>query len=124
MKSLRRLIGRIVGRRKPAVTGPVPIYVRRSPAGAVLDVESYAHRVITTLADEYLDELIEIAEDRANVREYDGHRPEGLLVERLAEAVGYELPLYGVQVTELADRLRAVAPAVRIPQQRAEGSAA
>lgn len=121
---IRRMIGRLLGRREPAVTGPTQIYVRPIPAGAVLDVEHYLTIVITTLADEYLDELMEIAEDRGLAREYDGHEPERLLVEKLTAAIGYELPLYGDAVATLADRLRMAAPAVRIPQQRTQPGAA
>lgn len=111
MISVRRMVGGFLGRRKPAVAGPTPVYVRRMPLGAVLDLEVYLSEVITTLADEYMDELLEIAEDRAAVGEYDGYKPEPLLVERLCAAVGYELPLYGSAATKLADQLRAVAPA-------------
>lgn len=124
MNSFRRMIGRLLGRREPAVTGPTRIYVRRTPAGAVLDVEHYLTFVITTLADEYLDELLEIAEDRGIAQEHDGHEPEKLLVEKLTAAIGYELPLYGDAAARLADRLKRAAPAVRIPQQRTQPGAA
>ncbi|MFE0376209.1 hypothetical protein ACFW1M_11595 [Streptomyces inhibens] len=126
MKHVRRALARLLGRRPAAVTGPHRIYVRRTPAGAVLDVEHYLVAVLTSLADdpELLDLLMEIAEDRGAGRQYDGHEPERLLVERLASQLGYELPLYGDAVASLADRLHAVAPVIRIPQQRAEGGAA
>ncbi|RLU79329.1 hypothetical protein CTZ27_37125 [Streptomyces griseocarneus] len=116
----------MVGRRREelAVAGPTRIYVRRIPAGAVLDLEHYLSTVITSLADEFMDELQEIADDRAITTVHDGYKPEELLVERLCERIGYTIPLYGEEVTRLADRLRAVAPKPRIPRQRAEGGAA
>ncbi|MFI9079172.1 hypothetical protein ACIGW8_22330 [Streptomyces sioyaensis] len=121
---IRHALARLFRRPAPAGSGPYRMYVRRTPGGAVLDVEHYLTAVIEVLADEYLDDLLEIADDRGSSRPYDGHEPERLLVERLAAAVGYELPLYGGEVAALADRLRAVAPVVRIPRQRAEGGAA
>ncbi|MEU7431054.1 hypothetical protein AB0B07_09380 [Streptomyces sioyaensis] len=121
---IRALVARLFRRSAPAASGPYRLYVRRTPGGAVLDIEHYLTAVIEILADEYLDGLLEIADDRGSARPYDGHAPERLLVERLVEAIGYELPLYGSEVAALADRLRAVAPVARIPQQRAEGGAA
>ncbi|MFF8901717.1 hypothetical protein ACF082_30030 [Streptomyces lydicus] len=121
---IRAAIARLFRRPAPAVSGPYRLYVGRIPGGAVLDVEHYLTAVIEILADEHLDDLLEIADDRGSAPPYDGHEPERLLVERLAAAIGYELPLYGSEVAKLADRLRAVAPVVRIPQQRAEGGAA
>ncbi|MEU9792941.1 hypothetical protein AB0E27_20325 [Streptomyces sparsogenes] len=125
MNSIRRALGRLF--RRPAVTGPYRLYVRRIPAGAMLDVEHYLTGVITAIADDpdLLDLLMEIAEDRGSARQYDGHEPEQLLVERLVAELGYELPLYGDAVMRLADRLRDVAPVVSVPAQRAaEGGAA
>ena len=112
--------------RRPAVTGPYRLYVRRIPTGAMLDVEHYLIAVLETLADnEDLRELLdEMAEDRQQARERDGWEPEELLVEKLTTAIGYELPLYGPAVERLADRLRALAPApvVVIPGQREAGA--
>ncbi|MEU8473705.1 hypothetical protein [Streptomyces hygroscopicus] len=125
MIRIRRALARLV--RRPAVTGPYRVYVRRIPAGAVLDVEHYLIRVITSIADDpdLLDLLMEIAEDRGTARQYDGHAPEALLVERLVAELGYELPLYGDAVMRLADRLAEMAPVVPVPAQRAaEGGAA
>ncbi|WP_086710288.1 hypothetical protein [Streptomyces antimycoticus] len=122
---LRRALARLF--RRPAVTGPTPIYVRRIPGGAVLDVEHYLTRVITSIADDpdLLATLLEIADERGAATGYDGHRPESLLVERLSADLGYELPLYGGEVARLADRLRDVTPMVSVPAQRAaEGGAA
>ncbi|MGW6481268.1 hypothetical protein ACWGDS_25805 [Streptomyces sp. NPDC055059] len=127
MNRIRLYLHRIF--RRPAVTGPYRLYVRRTPAGAMLDVEHYLTAVLTTLADnpDLLDLLMEMAEDRGEARQHDGWEPEGLLVEKLTTALGYELPLYGPALKRLADELRAVAPAapvVSIPRQRTEGGAA
>jgi hypothetical protein len=126
MNRLRLVIHRLF-RRTPAVTGPFRLYVRRVPAGAMLDVEHYLTAVIHTLADneDLLDLLREIAADRAASKGHDGWEPEDCLVEKLSIALGYELPLYGEALVGLADRLRAVAPtaAVAIPAQREAGAA-
>jgi hypothetical protein len=111
--------------RRPVITGPYRLYVRRIPTGVLLDVEEYLTAMVTTIADnpDLMDLLMEIAEDRGQAREHDGWEPEGLLVEKLTAALGYELPVYGDAVARLADRLRSVAPVVSIPAQR-EGEAA
>jgi hypothetical protein len=113
--------------RRPAITGPFRIYVRRIPSGAMLDVEHYLTATIHTIADnpDLLGLLDEIVTDRAEARAHDGWEPEGLLVEKLKDALGYELPLHGAAVARLADRLHAVAPApaVVIPGQRQAGAA-
>lgn len=115
--------------RRPAVTGPYRLYIRRIPTGATLDVSDYLIAMIETIADnpDLMDLLTEIEEDRRNAsaHKHDGWEPEALLVEKLCAALGYELPLYGPVVGQLADRLRAVAPApaVTIPGQRSAGAA-
>lgn len=120
MTSIRRALARLF--RRPAVTGQFRIYVRPVPGGAMLDIEHYLTRVITRIADDpdLLDLLMEIAEDRGSARQYDGHRPAGLLVERMTAGLGFELPVYGGEVARLADLLLAAAPA----QRTAEGGAA
>lgn len=126
MNRIRLYLHRLV--RRPAITGPYRLYVRRTPAGAMLDVEHYLTATLVTLADnaDLLDLLLEMAEDRGEAREHDGWEPEQLLVEKLTTALGYEIPLYGPAMKSLADRLRAVAPAPStvIPHQRSEGGAA
>jgi len=126
MNRIRLYLHRIF--RRPVVTGPYRLYVRRTPAGAMLDVEHYLIAMIETIVDnaELMDLLIEIEDDRRTARHHahDGWEPEQLLVEKLTAALGYEIPLYGDAVKALADRLRAVAPAVVIPAQRREGGAA
>ncbi|MET7944226.1 hypothetical protein [Streptomyces sp. NPDC005302] len=113
--------------RRPVITGPYRLYVRRTPGGAMLDVEHYLVATIHAIADnpDLLGLLDEIVRDRAEARAHDGWEPEDCLVEQLVAALGYELPLHGPAVGHLADRLRAVAPApaVVIPGQR-EGEAA
>lgn len=113
--------------RRPAITGPHAVYIRRVPTGALLDVEDYLIRTLQTLVDnpDLMALLDEIASDRRMAASHDGWEPEQLLVEQLTAALGYEIPLYGDAVGRLADRLRAVAPApaVAIPGQRAAGAA-
>ncbi|WP_171108664.1 MULTISPECIES: hypothetical protein [unclassified Streptomyces] len=113
--------------RRPAITGPYRLYIRRTPTGALLDVEHYLTAVLETLVDnpDLLDLLMEFAEDRGQARQHDGWEPEQLLAEKLCTALGYELPLYGREVEALADRLRAVAPAAAaVSAPRREGGAA
>jgi len=113
--------------RRPTITGPYRLYVRRTPSGAMLDVEHYLTATLTTIADnpDLLDLLKEMTEDRGQSREHDGWEPEALLVEKLVAALGYELPLNGRAVLALSDRLRAAAPApsIVIPSQREAGAA-
>lgn len=126
MNRIRLILHRIF--RRPAITGPYRVYVRRIPTGAMLDVSDYLVAMIETIADnsDLMDLLTEIEEDRRNARshKHDGWEPEQLLVEKLTTALGYELPVYGPAVAALADRLRAVAPApaVAIPGQREAGA--
>ncbi|MGY0023702.1 hypothetical protein ACVHNB_32630 [Streptomyces sp. YJ-C3] len=126
MNRVRMILHRIF--RRPTVTGPLPIYVRRIPTGVLLDLEAYFEHVVTTIADDpdLLDLFMEIAEDRGASGEHDGHAPEKLLVEQLGERVGFTVPVYGGKVEALAERLRALAPAqaVVIPAQREGGAAA
>ncbi|NUO43703.1 MAG: hypothetical protein HOV82_16895 [Streptomyces sp.] len=125
MNRIRLYLHRIF--RRPVVTGPYRLYVRRTPAGAMLDVSDYLIAVIETIADndDLMSLLIEIEDDRRTARKHahDGWEPEQLLVEKLTTALGYELPLNGAAVLRLADRLRAVAPVVAIPAQREAGAA-
>lgn len=126
MNRLRLILHRLL--RRPAVTGPSRIYVRRIPTGVMLDLEHPLAQALTAIADdeELLAMLLEFSAARAEQREHDGHAPEGLLLEQILSAVGYEVPVYGERVAELADRLRALAPAssVWLPEQRREGGAA
>lgn len=131
MNRARLILHRIF--RRPAITEPMRIGTRRIPDGVLVDLESYFVYVIETIADdpELLDALLEIVEDRSNAyaHRHDGWEPEQLLVEKLAERVGHEVPIRGAALAALADRLRAGVPApsasvVSIPQQRREGGAA
>ncbi|MGW2692416.1 hypothetical protein ACWC3Y_11200 [Streptomyces sp. NPDC001296] len=116
--------------RRPVVTGPYRIYVRRTPAGAMLDVEHYLTAVLTTIADnpDLMDLLIEVEEDRQNARahRHDGWEPEDLLVEKLVAALGFELPVNGRQAERLAHQmLSAAKPSLlSLPAQRRKGGAA
>ncbi|MFJ8049869.1 hypothetical protein [Streptomyces luteogriseus] len=114
--------------RRPAITDPMPIYTRRIPDGLLLDFEAYFAFVVTTIADDpdLLDQFMEVVEDRGQSREHDGWEPEQLLLEKLATAVGYEVPIRGRALAQLSDRLgaAALAPVAQIPAQRREGGAA
>lgn len=125
MNRIRLVLHRLF--RRPAITGPYRVYVRRIPTGVLLDVESYLIAMVETIADnpDLLDLLMEIAEDRGNAKGHDGWEPDALLVENLTAALGYELPLYGPAVSAFADRLKALAPAapLAIPAQREAGAA-
>ncbi|WP_372352599.1 hypothetical protein [Streptomyces sp. KL116D] len=125
MNRIRLFFHRIF--RRPAVTGPFPIYLRRIPTGVVLDLEAYFEHVVTTIADdeELLALLLEFADDRGSAGAYDGHAPEKLLVEQIGDRVGFSVPVYGEKVQALAERLRSLAPApaVVIPAQREAGAA-
>jgi hypothetical protein len=113
--------------RRPAITEPMRIGTRRIPDGVLVDLESYFVYVVETITDdpELLDLLMEIVEDRSMARDHDGWEPEALLVEKLAERVGHEVPIRGKALTALAARLAAgvPAPAVAIPGQREAGAA-
>lgn len=131
MNRVRLILHRIF--RRPAITGPYRVYVRRTPGGAMLDVEHYLTAMLTTLADnpDLLELLDRMAADRADARGHDGWEPDALLVEQLMTALGYELPVYGRSVMRLAYRLRRCTPLpvssasrVSVPAQRVEGDAA
>ncbi|MEU5595721.1 hypothetical protein [Streptomyces sp. NPDC020298] len=114
--------------RRSAVTGPYRIYVHRTPTGVMLDVEHYLISVIKSIADdpELLDLLLEVAEDRGLARGHDGWEPERLLVEKLTAELGYELPVYGGELTKMAQRLSVldyVVNGAAIPAQREAGAA-
>ena len=113
--------------RRPAITGPMRLYTRRVSDGVFLDLEEYFVHVIETLADDEdaLALFMEIVDDRSTAREHNGWEPEKLLMEHLALAVGYEVPVRGEALARLAEKLKAAAPKpVVIPAQRREGGAA
>lgn len=136
MNRIRLYLHRVF--RRPVVSGPYRIYLRRTPTGVMLDVEHYLTALIETLVDnpDLMDLLTEIEEDRQQARahRHDGWKPEELLVEKLSTALGYELPLYGRDVMRLAYRLRRCTPlprpaassarVVSLPAPRREGRAA
>lgn len=120
MNRVRLLIHRLL--RRPSITGPMRFHTRRLPDGVLLDLEDYFLHVVTTITDdpEALALLLEIAEDRGVSREHDGWEPERLLMERLIELVGHEIPVRGKALARLAARLTAAVPAepLAIPSQR------
>ncbi|MFF0512479.1 hypothetical protein [Streptomyces sp. NPDC004250] len=127
MNRLRLYLHRIF--RRPVVTGPTRIYVRRIPAGVMLDIEDFLTNTLATIADDedLLALFLEYAADRASATSYDGHGPEALRLEQIFSVTGFETPVYGDAVAALAEQLLAaapVAPVVPIPGQRREGGAA
>ncbi|MFI1165565.1 hypothetical protein ACH4UM_18610 [Streptomyces sp. NPDC020801] len=125
MNRIRLILHRLF--RRPAITGPMPFYTRRLPDGVLLDLEEYFTYVIETLADDPDAHALfqEIVDDRAMSREHDGWEPERLLMERLAGAVGHEVPVRGKALAQLTARFQAAAPksAVAVPAQREAGVA-
>ncbi|WP_435279106.1 hypothetical protein [Streptomyces sp. 1222.5] len=124
MNRIRLYLHRLL--RRPAITGPIRLYTRRVPDGIFLSLEEYFEHVITTLADDAGAFALfnELVDDRAECRVHDGWEPERLLMERLAECIGYEVPVRGKSLARLADKLRAAAPVVSLPAQRRSGGAA
>lgn len=126
MNRIRLIIHRLL--RRPAITGPSRIYLRRIPTGVLLDLEHPLTQALTAIADdeELLAKLLEFSADRAGQRPHDGHAPERLLLEEILQTIGYEVPVYGDKVAELGDRFRALAPApaVVVPAPREGGAAA
>lgn len=120
MNRVRLLIHRLL--RRPSITGPMRFHTRRLPDGVLLDLEDYFLHVVTTITDdpEALALLLDIAEDRGVSREHDGWEPERLLMERLIELVGHEIPVRGKALARLAARLTAAVPVepLAIPSQR------
>lgn len=112
--------------RRPAITHPMRINTRRIPDGLLFDFEEYFVYVIETIADdeELLALFMEIVEDRSMAHGHDGWEPEQLLVEKLAERVGHEIPIRGKALAALADRLGAAVlrPQAVIPAQREAGA--
>lgn len=115
---------------RPNPTGPMRFSTRRAPDGVFLNLEDYFEHVITTLADDADAYALfqEIVDDRAVSRGHDGWEPEQLLMERLAVAVGYEIPVRGEALRRLGERLLKAAPkpeatVVPLPGQRQAGAA-
>lgn len=113
------------------VTGPHRIYVDATPSGVALDVSHWLHSVLVSLAEQaaedpqgLVDELVEIAElsASAGAQGPDSHavHERDARVQELIEQVAGDgaIPVHGVQVGALAERLR------RLAQPRRVGGAA
>lgn len=99
------------------VTGPYPLYVRRTPSGAALDVGSLAEALLVELAVRYDADpdgvgkvLVDIARLAASVQSQGRYsQAQRKLDDRteklLKELGGAEQRLYGDQVQQLADTL-------------------
>ncbi|MFI8104746.1 hypothetical protein [Streptomyces sp. NPDC086023] len=107
------------------MTGPIPVYVRRIPAGAELDMSALTAHVVSDVIDALIDpestELWDLLQAVANpparaegdTDQLDRERLETALVARASSRV----PLYGPAVARLVERLLAVAGVV-LPKQR------
>ncbi|MCX5201089.1 hypothetical protein OG897_06380 [Streptomyces sp. NBC_00237] len=113
------------------VDGPFRIHVDPTPSGATLDMSHYLHTLLVALAhaadedgESVLNDLVHIAElDRsAGVQGPDshaGHERDERVSDLLDELVdGGRVPVYGVQVLRLADRLRDIGQPKGLPGQR------
>ena len=113
------------------VDGPFRIHVDATPSGAALDVSHYLHTLIVALAHAaeedgqgVLDDLQHIAglDRSAGVQgrdSYATHQRDACVETLLDELVdGGRVPVYGVQVLRLADRLRDIAAPKALPGQR------
>lgn len=116
------------------LSGPMPVYVKKIPAGVVLDLEVFTEKVVGDVIDVLLDEsngaydrLAQLAEtlpERWATRRED-RLPYEDLVSDLTEHVSTRVPLYGTKALELAELLRAACPTVLpVPAQRGKGGAA
>ena len=111
------------------VAGPIPIYVRAIPGGAVLDMEALTRLVVADVLELLLasddeswwDRLHQLADQATDDAPVEG-RPEGefeWLVSELAERSSSRVTLYGADaVLELSRRLRAAVAPKSVPSQQ------
>lgn len=111
------------------ITGPIPIYVRAIPGGAVLDMDALTRLVVADVLELLLssddeswwDRLHQLADRETDDGPVEG-RPEGefeRLVAELAERSSSRVPLYGTErVLELTQLLRAAVAPKAVPTQR------
>lgn len=109
------------------VTGPYRIYVDATPSGVGLDVSHFLHSVLVALAEQaaedpqgLLDNLTEIAELSASAAaqgpdSYAVHERDARVQELIEQVAGDgAIPVHGVQVGALAERLRRLAEPRRV----------
>ncbi|MER8233528.1 hypothetical protein [Streptomyces sp. NPDC094049] len=104
------------------ITGPIPIYIKTTPGGIVLDLAALTQLVVGDVLDALLDPtdtgawdlLQELAEGTTAT---DRRLPYEELVEQLTEAASSRVPLYGAKPLELAERLVKAAGPKPVPNQ-------
>lgn len=116
------------------ITGPIPIYVRPIPGGAVLDMDALTRLVVADVLELLLasddeswwDRLHQLADRATDNTPVEG-RPEGefeQLVAELAERSSSRVPLYGRDaVLKLTRLLHAAVAPKAVPTQREAGAA-
>ncbi|MFW3474378.1 hypothetical protein ACN24M_24470 [Streptomyces microflavus] len=110
------------------VTGPIPIYVRTTPTGVVLDLAALRDLVIGDVIDALLDpadtglwdRLHELADEQTPA---EGRLLTEYLITDLGERASSRIPLYGPAGLELTRKLRAAAAPKAVPSQREAGAA-
>ncbi|MFJ6935730.1 hypothetical protein [Streptomyces sp. NPDC101132] len=110
---------------QPPVTGPIPIYVKRTPGGAALDMSALTAHVISDVIDALIDpestDLWDLLQAVANPPARAEGDTDPLDREQLETALtaraSSRVPLYGPAVTRLAERLLA-AVRIAVPKQR------
>ena len=107
------------------ITGPIPVYVRITPAAVVLDLEALTRLVVGDVVDALLDpadtglwdRLHELADtERATPEE--GRLPYEELVAALADRASSRVPLTPGRARDLATTLRMLADRLTIPRQQ------
>ncbi|WP_371612913.1 hypothetical protein [Streptomyces clavifer] len=106
---------------QPPITGPIPVYVRTTPVGVVLDLAALRDLIVGDVIDELLNaddttawDLLHSAADPETAGELDGE----LLQQHLTERASSRIPLYGTTGLDLAQRIRVALGPRAVPQQR------
>ncbi|MFD8664470.1 hypothetical protein ACFV1U_03590 [Streptomyces microflavus] len=106
-------------------TGPIPVYVRITPAAVVLDLEALTRLVVGDVVDALLDpedtalwdRLHELA-DTERTNPQDGVLPYEELVGDLTDRASSRVPLTVGRARDLATTLRMLADRLTIPRQQ------
>lgn len=117
------------------VDGPFRMYVEPLPTGATLDVSHYLSAVLLNLAEAAAEDGPGVLADLVNIAElarsaaaqgsdsHAAHERDERVDELLAEVADEgRIPVYGVQVLRLADRLRDFAAPKAVPSQARRAS--
>ncbi|MEU8886688.1 hypothetical protein [Streptomyces sp. NPDC048442] len=122
--------------RMPTVGGPFRIHAAAIPGGATLDISHYLSVLILALAGQADEDGQSVLDDLQHIAALDrsaGHQgPDShaahqrdTCVETLLDGLVSDgsIPVYGVQVLRLADRLREIGQPKAVPAQRQVGAA-